>query len=75
VSYTVSGTATPGSDYTALTGTVTIQAGKTAAIVTVKAKDDAIAEPVETVTATIAASPTYTVGAPSSATVNITSNE
>jgi hypothetical protein len=50
ISYTVGGTAIPGSDYTALSGTVTISAGQTSAVINVPVIDDAVVEGSETVT-------------------------
>lgn len=75
VAYTVGGTATSGSDYRPLTGSVTIGAGSSAAIITVRPLDDSLVEPDETVIATLTAAATYTVGSPSSATVTITSDD
>ena len=75
VNYTVGGTATPGIDYSNLTGNVTIAVGKTNATVTVYPKDDAILECSETVIATLAAGANYSIGSPSNATVTITDNE
>ena len=54
VSYTVVGTATLGSDYTALSGSVTILAGATSATITVPVLDDALVEGTETVVVTLA---------------------
>src|SRR6185436_9272834 len=53
VSYTIGGTATSGSDFTALTGTVTILAGQTTADIIVPVLNDAIVEATETVSATL----------------------
>ena len=53
VNYSVSGTATSGSDYTALSGTATILAGHTTAVVTVPVIDDSIVEATEIVTLTL----------------------
>jgi hypothetical protein len=71
VSYTVSGTATPGSDYTALSGSVTIPAGSSSATIAVTPLADTLTEAAETVIVTLSASSGYTVGSPSSATVTI----
>ena len=68
---TVSGTATSGSDYTALGTTVNFAAGSATATKTVTVLDDALAESDETVIITVAAGTGYTVGTPSSATVTI----
>jgi len=55
VSYTVGGTATPGSDYTALPGTVTILAGQSSAVIPVNVIADSTPdEPAETVVVTLA---------------------
>ena len=76
VSYSVSGTATSGSDYIALTGSVTIPAGAASAPITVTPVDDAvIGESNETVVVTLTAAIGYTVGAPASATVTIADND
>ena len=53
VSYTVTGSATAGSDYTALTGTLTIAAGATAASIDVAVLDDGLLENAETVVVTL----------------------
>jgi sugar lactone lactonase YvrE len=54
VSYTVTGTATDGADYTALSGTVTIFAGATTATIDVTVLDDALVESLEDVVVTLA---------------------
>ncbi|MDB5389136.1 MAG: conserved repeat domain protein [Planctomycetaceae bacterium] len=54
VNYSISGTATPGSDYTPLTGTVTILAGQTTADIDVPVLNDTLVEAPETVVATLA---------------------
>ncbi len=53
VSYTVGGTATPGSDYAALPGTVTIAAGESSATIAVDVLDDNVVELTEQVTVTL----------------------
>jgi photosystem II stability/assembly factor-like uncharacterized protein len=75
VFYTVSGTATPGSDYTALSGSITIAKGKFSKVVTVKPIDNQVHEPAETVIATLRSTNTYTVGSPNSATITINDND
>ncbi len=80
LSYTVAGTATSGSDYTALSGSVTIPAGSTSATIDVPVIDDAIVEAVETVTVSLTG---ITSGAPDvaidtssdEATLQITDND
>ncbi|GAA0540526.1 hypothetical protein GCM10009415_22980 [Chitinophaga japonensis] len=75
VSYTISGTAAGGADYTTLGGTVVIPAGENGVTVPVDVLDDNIIEPAETVVLTItggsAAGMTYTAGTNATATVNI----
>ena len=62
VNYTVGGTATPGVDYTALSGSVVIPVkGSNDPTVTSPVIDDAIAEPTETVVITITDGPGYKV--------------
>src|SRR5262249_48591446 len=75
VTYTVSGTATPGADYLMLSGAVTIPAGASSADIIVTPIDDLLVEPDETVVLTISPSPTYAVVFPSSATVTIVSDD
>ena len=53
ISYSIGGTATSGDDFTPLTGTVTIAAGQTSAVIDVSVVDDAILESSETVTVTL----------------------
>lgn len=74
VNYTVGGTATNGTDYTALTGTATIPAGSASTTVTVTPTDDAAVEGNETVTITLTAGACGPV-APTSATVTIADND
>ena len=79
ISYTVGGTAAAGSDYTALSGSVTIFAGSTSATITVPVLNDALVEASETVVVTltgVAGDPDITLnGAASSATVTIADND
>lgn len=79
VTYTMSGTATAGTDYTALSGTVVIPAGQSSITVPVPVSNDNLVEPAETVIMTLtggrSASITYTIGTNSSATVNIADND
>ena len=53
VAYAVSGTASAGSDYTAMSGTVTIPGGQSSAILVVDVLDDSIVELPETVIVTL----------------------
>ena len=76
VGYTISGTATAGSDFTGLTsGTVTIPDGSPGAIVRFRPVDDAIGEGTETVVLTINSSSSYRIGAAGSATMRIDDND
>jgi len=69
------GTATPGTDYTALPQEVTIPAQETTVHLAVVPVDDAVVDPDETVIVAIAPSAFFSTGTPSSATVTITDNE
>jgi uncharacterized protein YjlB len=75
VDYTVTGTATPGADYVALSGTATFAAGAETAVVTVTPVDDAEVEGDETVIVTLDAGTTYTLGDDIQATVTIVDND
>ncbi|HWB02830.1 MAG TPA: Calx-beta domain-containing protein [Verrucomicrobiales bacterium] len=74
VKLTIGGTATAGSDYTALTE-VTIPAGETSVTFPLTPLDDAVLDPGETVVISVAPSPLYVVGNPSSSTIAIVDNE
>lgn len=72
VTYSVEGTATPGKDYPALPGSVTIPAGESTVLIKViPLQDGGIAEKAETVVLTLTESSLYAVGAPASAVVTI----
>jgi hypothetical protein len=75
VSYRVDGTATPGSDYVALPGTVAIPAGALTALVPVIPLQDTVPEAPETVTLTLHPGARYAVGIPATATVTLVSDE
>lgn len=75
VNYSRSGTATNGSDYTPLTGTVSIAANSATATVTLTPVDDTIYEGNQTVILTITSNSAYGVGTPASATVTIADND
>lgn len=75
VNFSVSGTATAGTDYGALASPVTIPAGASSAVLTVTPLDDALVEGDETVVVTLANSVAYTVGSPSTATVTIADDD
>jgi hypothetical protein len=75
VTFTVGGSATSGSDFTAIGTSVTIPAGAFAAPVTLTVQDDSTFESNETVMVTLTMPATYLVGKPSSATVTIQDDE
>ena len=74
VNYNVSGSATAGLDYTALSGSVTIPALQASATINVSPLDDANAEGSEDIIVTLT-SGSYLIGAESSATVTLGDDE
>jgi len=74
LTYTVTGTATPGDDYVALPGTITLAPGATSADIVVNPIDDTLVELDETVIVTLAPSTGY-ITSPASATVTVVSDE
>ena len=79
VNYTIGGTATAGTDYTALSGTATIFAGQNSVNVPLSIIDDNVYEPTETVSLTLtggtSATFSFTPAASNTATINITDND
>ncbi len=75
VTFTVGGTAVSGTDYTPLVLSVTFGIGQATATRTVTPINDVNVEPVETVIATVSAGAGYTVGSPSAATIDISSDD
>ena len=75
VNYSVSGTATPGVDYAALSGTVTIPAGVASTTIAVSPTNDLLFEGDESVIVSILNTANYDVGTPGSATVFIRDDE
>jgi pimeloyl-ACP methyl ester carboxylesterase len=73
--YSVSGSATAGSDYNELSSSVIIPAGFSTATITVVPIDETIVESDETVVVTLTLNAAYTVGSLSSAIVTITDND
>ena len=69
--YTVGGTATAGSDYRALSGSVTVPAGKTTATIPVAVLDDSAPEGEETVVLTLTGGNGYQVASPDTHTLTI----
>ncbi|MBM3983162.1 MAG: hypothetical protein FJ304_23395, partial [Planctomycetes bacterium] len=74
VNYQLGGSATNGTDFVALSGTVVIPAGQSSALVTVTPLNDADTEGDETVVFTLGGG-SYTVATPDEATVTIFDNE
>ena len=75
VQYTVGGTAVAGTDYAALPGAVTIQAGSSTATVIVTPIDDGAFENDESVILTVSADAAYGLGSPATSTVTIVSDD
>ena len=73
--YAVGGTATAGSDYAGLSGTIPVSPGDTTATLAVSITDDGDAEPAETVILTLTADAAYTVGTPGAHTLTIDSSD
>ncbi len=72
VDYTVAGTATSATDFTALTGTVVIPAGSASAKIVLTPAPDVVAEEPETVTVTLSKTATVAIGAPATVTATVT---
>lgn len=76
IQYSITGTATAGTDYTPLTGTVTIAAGQSVSDpVILTPLNDTSSEPAETVTVKILEDLPYQVGSADTATVKILDND
>ena len=75
LTYTAGGTATSGTDYTALSGTVTVPSGATGADITVSITQDSANEPDETVVLTLSEGTGYTVGGTAAHTLTITDDD
>jgi hypothetical protein len=75
VSYAIGGTAINGTDYTTLSGNITIPDGASGADLVITPVNDTLPEGTETVTFTVLAGPGYSVDIPSSATLYIADNE
>jgi N-acetylneuraminic acid mutarotase len=74
VNYAIGGSATNGTDYSTIGGSITIPAGAASAAITVTPKDDASVEGNETVVLTLSPKSGYALGT-SSATVTIADND
>jgi outer membrane protein assembly factor BamB len=75
VKYSVKGSAINGVDYAKLWGKITIQTGRSAASKIIKPVDDTLTENTEKVILDLVEDPSYTIGTPSSAVVNILDND
>ena len=75
VNYTVSGSATSGSDYQPLSGSITIPAGSPSASVPVIPIDDSVVEGDESITVTLTNNAAYDIGTPGVATILLRDNE
>lgn len=75
VNYTIGGTATSGSDFTAVSGSVIIASGSSTATVTITPVDDTTYDGAETVILTLSPDAAYEIGASVSATVTIADDD
>jgi hypothetical protein len=75
VNFSVSGTATSGSDFTSLGTTANFSVGSATATALVAVLDDILVEGNETVVVTLGAGAEYTLGSPAAATVTIQDDE
>jgi subtilisin family serine protease/subtilisin-like proprotein convertase family protein len=75
VNYSLAGTATNGSDYNNLTGSVVIPVGSTTATINITPIDDTLVEGNETVVVNLSSDSAYTIGNANSATVAIADND
>jgi hypothetical protein len=75
VNYTVGGTATPGTDYTELSGTATFGVGESQAIIEVPTLDDTDVDGGETIEVTIAAPTGLTIAGDATQSLTILDNE
>ena len=75
VNYTVGGTATNGSDYTAIGSSVTFAAGSSTATVAIQPINETVVEADETVSLSLASSSTYRVGTTTPVTGTITNDD
>ena len=79
INYTVAGSASSGNDFTPLSGTVTIAAGDTSAVISVPVADDSLVEGTETLSVSLtgiaSGDPEVTIGGTSSAAINMFDND
>ncbi len=75
LNYSVGGTATPGTDYAALSGSVQASAGATSVDIPVSITDDSVIESDETVVLTLTSGSGYRLGSPKTHTLIIKDND
>ncbi|MDP2602186.1 MAG: Calx-beta domain-containing protein [Deltaproteobacteria bacterium] len=75
VNYAIGGTAINGTDYSTLSGSVTIPASSATATITAAPIDDVLVEATETVILTLRTNTAYTMGTPGKAMVTITDSD
>ncbi len=75
VYFSISGTATNGSDYSSISSPITIPSGTSTVAIQISPIDDTSIESSETAIITITSNASYTIGSPSSGTVTITDND
>ena len=75
VNYTVSGTATNGSDFSTLTGSIVIPAGSKTADISIAITDDMVAESAETLNISLSTHANYTLGSATTANMQILDND
>ena len=75
LNYTVSGTATSGSDYTSIGTSVSVPSGSSFINISVPIRDDSADEVAETLIITLAGGSHYAIGSPSAHTLTITDND
>ena len=75
LNYTVSGTATSGTDYTSIGTSVSVPSGSSFINISVPITDDSTDEVAETLIITLASGSHYTIGSPSVHTLTITDND
>jgi hypothetical protein len=75
ISYTVSGTATNGTDYGTLSGSVGFVAGSSQAVIDINPIDDTFTEQTENVIITLIAGSTYNLGSVAVASISIIDND
>jgi hypothetical protein len=75
VNYSLGGTATQGTDYNALTASVTLPIGVSSTVVVITPIDDTLVEGTETVVLSLNDNGTYQIGSAASATITIDDND